>query len=165
MLKKSSMLLTAAIVAAVLVGCDSKPDVSGPLTPEQQEIKTAIEIRIAGYKDMGAAFKAINDELKAGHPESTTVKFSAKALQSLARDSKFWFKENSGQGSGFDTNAKDSIWASFDEFKSLQEELNKQAEAMVEAANTSDADTIGAQFQNTGKVCKQCHDKYREEDE
>ncbi|MGH1470334.1 MAG: c-type cytochrome [Cellvibrionaceae bacterium] len=157
-----STILTSTVFT--LVGCDKKPDVSGVLTEEQIKIKNTIESRQAGYQDMGAAFKAISDEMKQGNMASTTVKFSAKAIQGYARDAKHWFPENSGNDSGFETEAKASIWENLSDFNQLQESLITEAVELVVVTNSEGGEGLPAQFKKTGGVCKQCHDKYREED-
>ncbi len=62
------------------------------------------------------------------------------------------------------TAAKPEIWtdsAGFD--KALQLLIDKSV-ALAAAANTGDADKVKAAVQDTGKACKNCHDKYRVKD-
>jgi len=62
------------------------------------------------------------------------------------------------------TAAKPEIWtdaAGFD--KALQLLIDKSA-ALAVAANSGDADKVKAATQETGKACKNCHDKFRVKD-
>jgi cytochrome c556 len=62
------------------------------------------------------------------------------------------------------TAAKPEIWKDKDGFsKALQLLIDKSA-ALAVAANTGDADKVKAAVQETGKACKNCHDKFKVKD-
>ncbi|OUD14456.1 c-type cytochrome [Thioflexithrix psekupsensis] len=60
------------------------------------------------------------------------------------------------------TGAKPNIWEEWDDFKAKNAALATESEKLLEVAKTGDLDKIKAQFAETGKTCKSCHDKFRE---
>ncbi|WP_169711765.1 c-type cytochrome [Henriciella litoralis] len=122
-----------------------------------------VEARQANFQDMGAAFKAINDELKAGRPDSTTTNFSIDSVVRYGGQVQDWFPVGSGPELGIKMEAKAVIWEEPEDFEAR---LAQFEEALIDldAAKGGDAETVQAAFRKTGAACKACHDKYREED-
>ena len=48
-----------------------------------------------------------------------------------------------------------------DDFKAKLEKMQGEAAKLAEVAKGGDLAAIKAQFGETGKACKACHDKYR----
>jgi cytochrome c556 len=65
-----------------------------------------------------------------------------------------------GSESG-DTKAKPEIWLDMDDFKAKLEKMQGEAAKLAEVAKGGDFEAVKAQFGETGKACKACHDKYR----
>ncbi|KCZ84188.1 cytochrome c signal peptide protein [Hyphomonas adhaerens MHS-3] len=156
--------LPAGMLVAVLVACGTgEPEpATKSLSPEEQALADIVKMRRANFKDLGAAFKAIGDELKAGRPSSTTVVFSIKSLNQYARDMENWFPEGSGPELGVKTDAKSEIWSDDAEF--AQAMANFKAAVSDLTNDAEDPATIPIRFQSAGKTCKACHDQFREED-
>ncbi len=69
------------------------------------------------------------------------------------------------QGKGWkETRLKPEFFQEPDEVRKIAMNLVKQANALQAAAATGDQAAIKAQFGETGKACKSCHDKYREKE-
>lgn len=149
-------LFMPAVVALFGVGLAVGDD----LDPEP-----IIEGRQAGLRDIGAAFKAINDELKASAPVLATIRQNAKQIEDLASQQKFWFPAGTGPDSDIDTQAKPEIWQFAAEFKARQQAFSQEASKLTQLAAGSDIAAIRAQWRELGKTCKSCHEKFREKDD
>ncbi|MEK6663744.1 MAG: cytochrome c [Pseudomonadota bacterium] len=60
-----------------------------------------------------------------------------------------------------ETKAKPEIWTSMDKFKGGVDKLNAESAKLAQAAQGDDLNAIKAQFGEVGKVCKGCHDNFR----
>ena len=67
------------------------------------------------------------------------------------------------QGSGDGTDALPEIWESWDEFVQISRNAEVEARKMAELAETKAADyqTLFSVFQEIGKNCKACHQRFR----
>jgi len=124
----------------------------------------AIATRKANFKEIGGAFKSINDEIKSGAPNMNTVRPLARDMAARAAAALKYFPSNSGPDSGLKTRAKASIWANQADFVKLQNNLIDAANALNEAATSGDVAQLTAARNTAGQACKACHDKYREPD-
>ncbi|GEM_PF-38797 len=62
------------------------------------------------------------------------------------------------------TEAKPEIWKDFDKFKSGLGKLQEEADKLAEVAKTAKTvDEVKDQFAATGKVCKGCHEEFKED--
>jgi cytochrome c556 len=59
------------------------------------------------------------------------------------------------------TKAKPEIWENLDDFKTKLEKMQGETAKLGEVAKAGDFDALKAQIGETGKACKECHDKYR----
>lgn len=132
------------------------------VSPEQQALIDTVKGRQANLKDLGAAFKAISDEMKAGTPASTTVEYSIKSVQQYANGIENWFPEGSGPELGIEMAAKPEIWTQPEDFATKVSDF--QAAVANLTAASGDPAAIPAAFGGVGKTCKSCHDTYKEED-
>ena len=121
----------------------------------------AVKARQANYKEIGGAFKTINDELKSGSPDMNALRPLARVLAVRATRALDYFPKGSGPESRVPTRAKPEIWKSQPEFVRMQR-------GMIAAANSFNAAaTAGnvAQMQRArvllGETCKSCHDRFR----
>jgi len=62
-----------------------------------------------------------------------------------------------------DTRAKPEIWTESAKFKSAAEKMQQEMSKLAQAAKGGDLNAVKAQFGETGKACKGCHDAYRKE--
>jgi len=125
--------------------------------------ETAIATRQAGYKKMGAAFKAVSDELKKGSPDAKLIATNARVVNAHAGLVPTWFPKGSGPEAGFKTEAKSNIWSDNAKFAAAAANLQAEAGKLQTVSATGNIDAVKAQFRATGATCKACHDVYRVE--
>jgi cytochrome c556 len=123
-----------------------------------------VRIRVAGLREMGAAFKAVKDGLATPSPQTILIQMSARQIVNSSRDQYRWFPVGSGPQPGVKTRAKADIWANPAKFKQAQDALAAQAVSFQSAAATGDVGAIRAQFAKLGQTCKSCHDEFRSEE-
>lgn len=157
------MGMCLALGMSVLTACGAGEARLADLTPEQIELKQKIDARRMNFQDIGAAFKAVGDELKAGRADSPTVQFSVDAVSRYAGQISGWFPEGSGPESGFKTDALPAIWEKPDEFAAVLAEFEKSVELFSQASQAGDAPGIQSNFQLVGSQCASCHEKFRKE--
>jgi len=124
-----------------------------------------IEGRQAALRDIGAAFKGINDEFKKSQPTLALIRQYARQIDDLTKQQKFWFPKGTGPETEIEMQAKPEIWQKPAEFKGAQDALTQQVSKLVAVTAGTDLAAIKAQTQQLGRTCKGCHDKFREEDE
>lgn len=125
--------------------------------------ETAIATRQAGYKKMGAAFKAINEELRKDAPDAKLIAANARIVNAQAAQVPKWFPKGSGPEAGFKTKAKPAIWAEPAKFASAGAKLQTEAAKLQSLSAAGDLDAVKAQVRAVGGTCKACHDPYRAE--
>lgn len=131
---------------------------------EEGDVKAVIEGRQANLRDLGAAFKAIADELKKSAPSLALIRHNAEQVDALAQQQRFWFPPGSGPESDIETSAKPEIWTRPREFVDAQQAFSKEAARLREVASASDIEALKTQYRAVGKTCKGCHDTFREEE-
>jgi len=71
------------------------------------------------------------------------------------------------RGTGSDktkTAAKNEVWQRFPEFESAFRKLERESNALAEAAKRGDANAFDAQFENVANACAACHRTFRVKD-
>lgn len=126
--------------------------------------KDAVGGRVNGYRETGAAFKTINDQLKSGAPLKVMLRASARTIGATARDQYNWFPAGSGAETGLKTKAKAVIWSDAAGFRAAQERFAHEADLMSKAVDAGDAAAMQKQAKALGQACAACHQKYRQED-
>jgi len=128
--------------------------------------QAAQKAREAHYKEIGKAFKAINDQIKTGSPDMAVVKTNADIVKALSVQVPSWFPANSAPGAGVKTRAKAEVWSDPAGFAAAADAFKLQAGKLaVVAGGPADLAALKGQFAATGGTCKGCHDKYRLPDE
>lgn len=125
--------------------------------------ETAIATRQAGYKKMGAAFKAINEELRKDAPDAKLIAANARIVNAQAAQVPKWFPKGTGPEAGFKTKAKPAIWAEPAKFAAAGANLQAEAAKLQSLSAAGDLDAVKAQVRAVGGACKACHDPYRAE--
>jgi cytochrome c556 len=121
----------------------------------------AVAARQANFKQLGGAFKAINDQLKSGAPDLAVIKASAQKMKDLAAQEPTWFPAGSGPEAGVKTGARPEIWSDAAGFAAAVKQLQGETAKLAAAAASGDLGAVKAQVPPTGKACSNCHDKYR----
>jgi cytochrome c556 len=117
--------------------------------------------RQQNFKLQGAAFKAINDELKQDTPNIALIAANAAKLRSIAANLPSWFPRGSGPESGFPTDAKPEVWTDPAGFAAAATRLQVQTSTLQQLAAAGDLAGVRNQAHAVGEACKSCHDSYR----
>lgn len=124
-----------------------------------------IKSRQDKLRDMGGAFKAIDDELKKRSPDWDNVILpNAQTVQDRSGYLLNWFPKGSGPESGVKTYALPAVWQKPDDFTRLGKAVAAESVKLNQIATAKDAAALKAQFFTVGKACKACHDDYRSPD-
>lgn len=121
----------------------------------------AVHTRVAGFRELGAAFKSVNDGLRGSEPQTILIQQSARQIRNAANAMPDWFPKGSGPESGEKTAAKPDIWTNPAKFKAAQAAFIGQAARLQVAANGGNVDAIRAEAVKLGATCKGCHDTFR----
>lgn len=124
-------------------------------------VTSAISARKANFKEIGGAFKTINDELKSGAPDMNAVRPAARDLATRSAQQVKFFPRGSGPESGVKTRAKAEIWADNAAFVKLQNDMTGAANALNAAAVSGNATALATARTSLGATCKSCHDRFR----
>jgi cytochrome c556 len=122
-----------------------------------------VATRVAGYKDLGAAFKGVNDEVRRG--SISQIPILAKRISAAAKDQYHWFPASSGPGKGIKTAAKLDIWSNAAAFKVAQDRFAAQAKTFQAMSLSKDSAAIRSAARQLGAACKACHDGFRDEED
>jgi cytochrome c556 len=156
---KTTAIALACAAAAILAGgaapgADPAP---APTTPGGK----AVVARQAHYRELNAAFRAINDELKKDTPDKAAIAANAGKMKALAADLPGWFPKGSGPEAGQPTRAKAEIWTDAEGFATVASGLQAETAKLEQVALAGDIDALKAQARATGAACGACHSKYR----
>lgn len=125
--------------------------------------KDAVGVRINAYRETGAAFKNINDQLKGDVPAKIMLRSSARTIAGAARDQHKWFPAGSGPDAGVKTKAKPAIWSDAAGFNAAQARFAREADLMVKVVESGDKTQMQKQAKALGQSCSSCHSKFRED--
>lgn len=125
-----------------------------------------IAARQAHYKDIGRAFKGINDQLKSTTPDLAVIKTNAAIVTRLGQqqNKENWFPAGSQAGQGLQTAAKAAIWQNTADFAAKRADFAKASSLYAAIAAKGDLAAIKAATADIGKTCKGCHETYRDQD-
>lgn len=118
-----------------------------------------IEQRQALMKKNGDAAKTAGDMVKGEVAYDADA--AAEAMQTIAANMEelpTLFPE--GSETGFETEAKETIWADREGFEARAAKLHEEAEAAAAAAEEG-LDAFKVAFGTATQNCKACHDEYR----
>lgn len=149
-----SLRLTFALGAAALAA-----------TPLLAAPADQIRARIAGYRDLGEAFKAVNDGLRRGGLAPANMVRLADRITASSRAQYGWFPAGSGAARGVKTAAKPEVWSRAAEFRAAQDRFAQQAQAFRRVAASGDAAALRTASRQLGASCKSCHDTFRIEND
>jgi cytochrome c556 len=119
-----------------------------------------VRTRVNGLRELGAAYKAINDSLR-GEPQTIMIQMSARQVANAAKAQYGWFPAGSGPQPGIKTAAKPEIWEQPAKFKAAQDAFAAEAAAFQKIAAGGDAEAMRAEARKLGGTCKACHDQFR----
>jgi len=125
----------------------------------QVKPEDAIKYRKGVYAVMGWNFRPMAAMVKGEAPyDAAAFARNADIVAYMSKLTLEGFVPGSESG---ETKAKPEIWLDMDDFKAKMEKMQGEAAKLAEVAKGADFAAIKAQFGETGKACKACHDKYR----
>ena len=124
-----------------------------------------VRARIAGYRELGTAFKNVNDALRGPNPPLAALQASSRTITTTARALGNWFPAGTGPQPGIKTRAKAEIWTRASQFSVAQAAFTAQAGAFDRAVKSGNMDAIRAEARKLGGTCKGCHDQFRAPEE
>ncbi|MET0251451.1 MAG: cytochrome c [Novosphingobium sp.] len=122
-----------------------------------------IRTRHDSYRELGAAFKNVNDELRTPKPQAMILQLSARQIRNVAQQQYGWFPAGSGPQSGVKTKALPAIWSNPGGFKAAQDAYAKQANAFYQTAASGDVAKVRIAAKALGATCAGCHKQFRGE--
>jgi cytochrome c556 len=164
-------LLAAAALGLTLAACGGESTKAGETAatadrgnetlPSGVTVKQQIEVRQKSLKEMGAAMKAISDQMKSGAPSLDQIRPAVHTIKTHSTELPTWFPAGTGPESGVKTEALAKIWEDQPGFHAAAELLIGEAAKLSDVATGEDLAAIGAQVAATGGACKNCHDQFR----
>jgi cytochrome c556 len=148
------MLAASVISVGVAV-----PVLAQDLTPAEM-----IQSRQQRFREIGTAFKTVNDELKKPTPVKVMLTSSAARIAAAAREQQTLFPKGTGPETGIKMKAKADIWARRGEFDAANARLIAEADRLAALTRAGDFDAMRAQVKVVGAACSGCHRAFREDD-
>ena len=143
--RTSAMVLAAALAATPLLAAPAD----------------TVRARVDNYRELGAAFKGVNDGLRGSEVQTVLIAQSVRQIRNASRGQFEWFPAGSGPQSGAKTRAKAEIWSQPAKFKGAQDAFAKAADDLQRAVTAKDVAAIRLSAQKLGGTCKACHDAFR----
>lgn len=122
---------------------------------------SVIETRQQGFKKMGAAMKALNEQLKSDVPDVAKMAASAQTISSSAPQVLHWFPAGTGSEAGVDTDALDHIWKDRAKFDAIANRLVDESRKLTTVLSATDVAAVKAQAKAVGETCSSCHKSFR----
>lgn len=119
-----------------------------------------IKARQQRFKDIGAAFKVIRDQMR-GTPDAAAVKKAAAEIKKGSQDLPGWFPKGSGTDAGVKTAVRDAVWSDSEGFATAAKKFEEEAAKFAQLADAGDMAAVGAGVRALGQTCGGCHDKYK----
>ena len=125
----------------------------------------AAKARIDHMKGMGAAMKAVGEQLKSGAPDPAVIKAQAVKIDMGAKALDTWFPAGSGKDAYAKSKALPVVWSDQAGFETKAKALAAAAAKLDAVAQAGDVAAIGPATHEVGAACKSCHEKFKAKDE
>ncbi len=154
-----SKAATFGIVVGIVMATGAVAHEAGnlPNTPAGKAIKA----RHDNFKQIGAANKAISDELKKDTPDRKLIADNAAKLKTLTTQIPSWFPKGSGPESKLPTDAKPEVWTDPAKFSAAVNRAQLEVSRLQQLAAAGDLDGLRGQSRAVGASCKSCHESFR----
>jgi len=136
---------------------------AAPAHAQFNKPEDAIRYRQSAFFLMGNHMGRINAQLKSSSPDIQVIQQSAELVEVMSKLPYVAFVPGSESGGTPPTRAKPEVFKDTDKIKQLAEKLQGEVVKLNTAAKSGDVAAVRAQFGETGKACKACHDDYRKE--
>jgi cytochrome c556 len=144
------------LLASLLVACSA---LFAGSAFAQAKPEDAIKYRQGVYRVIGWNFGPMAAMAKGDRPyDAADFARHAEIVAYMSKLPLEGFVPGSENG---ETKAKPEIWLDMDDFKARLEKMQGEAAKLSEVARGGDFNAVKAQFGETGKACKACHDKFR----
>lgn len=164
-MKQTILAAAAAASLALVAACGESGQGNGipegPNVAANAEAQASIRARQTHYKQIGAAMKGLNDQLKASNPDIAAIQAHAARMEEYAPQIAGWFPTGSGAEAGLKTRAKEEIWSDPEGFRRAAELFVARAQSFNRIAQEGRIEPIRAALPELGAACKACHDDYR----
>lgn len=147
-----------SILAAAIAGFAAAGALAA--TP-QMNATDSIKARQTHYKEIGASFKVINEELKKPAVDKAKVSAASAKLVAFAPQITGWFPKGSGSEAGLKTAAKAEIWSDPKGFKEQADAFVAQSKRFNGIVLNGDVAQMKQALPTLGGTCKSCHDRFR----
>lgn len=121
----------------------------------------AVHARVSGLRELGAAFKSMNDMLRGDAPAPILLQQTARQISNAAAEMQGWFPAGSGSEAAVKTAARPEIWNQPAKFKAAEDAFIAQAAKLRTAADRGDLTALRTETRTLGATCKSCHDSFR----
>src|SRR5690606_30864705 len=125
---KTVATTVAAIAAMLANGLVAAADLQGA---------EAIALRQANFKEIGAAFKTLRDEIRSRHPDTNAIGSAARDLTRRAGVVATLFPADSAPAVGVETRAKAEIWRDEAGFKASMEQFVSRSTTLFMAVRAN----------------------------
>ena len=139
-------LLAGGALAGALGGADAAKD------------------RIEHMKGLGAASKALGEQLKSGAPDPAVVRLNAAKIDAAAKALPTRFPSGSGQAAYAKSHALPGIWSDPVTFQTKAATLASAAGKLDAVAEAGDMAAVGPAAHDLGVACKGCHETFKAKD-
>ena len=122
-----------------------------------------VKARLEIYRELGASFKNVNDELRKPAPQAYLIQLAARQISQTAKAQYGLFPAGSGPKPGSKTYAKAEVWSQPAKFKAAQDLFAAKAAAFAKVAAGGDPAKLRVAAKALGQTCSGCHKVYRTE--
>jgi cytochrome c556 len=135
---------------------------AGTAQAQFAKAEDAIKYRKSALFVMGQHFGRMGAVVKGDRPYDKE-EFARNAAIAEEMSKLPWAAFVAGSDKG-ETRAKPEVWTDAAKYKAAAEKMQHEMSKLASAAKGGDMNAIKAQFGETGKACKACHDDYRMKD-
>ena len=146
----SKRIIELALCAVLFAGAATAGLAQGP---------DSVAKRAGAMKSMGGAAGAV--KAAAGMGDFATASAKAKELAATAHSLPSLFPAGTGPADGVKTRAKPEVWSDAAGFKKAADKAAADADAVVTAADSKNADAVNAALTTFQGNCGACHNAYR----
>lgn len=120
-----------------------------------------VNARVAGFKKMSGAVKAIGEQLRSGAPDKTIISAAAKTIAATAAGQGRLFPATTAPSAAVKTDALPAVWTDRATFDAHMAKLVAESSKLVAIAGKGDTTMIGAQIKAVSASCAACHRLFR----
>ena len=151
-----TIFLAAAAAACMVTAAAAQ------LPPAEAAAK--IRARQHNYKQMAAAVRSINEQLRSGAPVLAEIRTRSRLIAGFAPQLLRWFPRGTGPEAGVRTRALPTIWSNHRAFTRAGAVLVVASRNFDRAARGGDVAAIRAAWPAVTRACAGCHDDFRAEE-